>query len=245
MASDRSNMPRPSEPHAAITPLPVPGDALDLLLVGGSFDPPTLAHVQIAGRARAGALRPGGWVVFVPAARSPFKPDPPAPDPHRTAMLEIAADRLERAGVWTDELDRADDNTASYWIDTLRRARVARPEARFGFLIGADQAAAFHRWRNAHEILTLATPLVVLREPFTDAETLSAHLRATSEWSADELALWQHAVVPVPLVRGSATEARAALAAQPRDDTALGRLLDPAVLDYIREHDLYTPLGKT
>ncbi len=243
MTSNRSNTPRPPEPHPephpAITPLPVPEGDPDILLVGGSFDPPTLAHVQIAERVRAVALAPGGWLVFVPAARSPFKTDPPALDVHRAAMLKLATDRLDRAGVWTDELDRARDNTPSYWIDTLRRAREASPSTEFRFLIGADQAAAFHRWREAHQILALASPLVVLREPFADAAALAAHLRATAEWSEDELTIWRDAVLPIPLVGGSATQARTALAAQPQDRATLERLLDPAVLDYICAHKLY------
>lgn len=239
MSSDPTNTPRPSVPGGAITPLPVPSCARNLLLVGGSFDPPTLAHVRIAERARAVGCSPSAWIVFVPAARSPFKPDPPAADADRAAMLTLATGCLERAVVWTDELDRARAGAPSYWIDTLARARETRPTARFWFLIGADQAAAFHRWRDAHEILELASPLVVLREPYCDAAVLAAHLRATAVWSEDELTLWRDAVLPIPLVRGSATQARRALAAQPVDAAALDRLLDPAVLKFITEHDLY------
>ncbi|MFG0260197.1 MAG: nicotinate-nicotinamide nucleotide adenylyltransferase, partial [Phycisphaerales bacterium JB041] len=158
----------PTAGHApAISPMPVPEDAAEILFVGGSFDPPTLAHAHIASAARDAALgesvesRPP-WLVFVPAARSPFKPDPPAADTHRVAMLGLVAGGLARASVWTDELDRAAARAPSYWIETLRRARTIRPHARLWFLIGADQATEFHRWREAPEIVRLASPLVVL-----------------------------------------------------------------------------------
>jgi len=239
--------PRPTAGHSpAISPMPISKDAADILLVGGSFDPPTNAHARIATAARAAAadVPPQHsliWLVFVPAARSPFKPDPPEADAHRAAMLRLVADGLPHAAVWTDELDRAAEGTPSYWIDTLRRARTLRPEARLSFLIGADQAAEFHRWREAHEIIQLARPLVVLREPWSDAAALLAHLRQSGAWSDTELATWQGAMLPIPTVRGSSTEARAALAATPRDAETLDRLLDPAVLEYIVANRLYQP----
>ena len=226
----------------AISPMPVPHHAADILLVGGSFDPPTRVHASIADRCRSAALdarSPAAWIVFVPAARSPFKPDPPEADAHRAAMLRLVAESLPRAAVWTDEIDRATDTTPSYWIDTLRRARTLRPDARYWFLLGADQAAAFHLWRDAHEIIQLASPLVVLREPWTDARTLTAHLQQTGGWNDSELAMWQGAVLAMPAIPGSSTEVRTALTRRPRDAETLERLLDPAVLEYILSHRLY------
>lgn len=234
----------PTTPAPAISPMPIPENAADILLVGGSFDPPTRAHARIAAAARAADAsrdRSPAWLLFVPAARSPFKPDPPEADARRAAMLRLVADGLSHASVWTDELDRAADGAPSYWVDTLRRARALLPGARFSFLIGADQAAEFHRWREAGEIIRLARPLVVLREPWTDADALSEHLRHTGAWNDADLELWQNAVLALPTVRGSSTEARAALAQSPRDAEALGRMLDPAVLEYIAANRLYEP----
>lgn len=238
---------RPASGHSpVISPMPPPDAAAEILLVGGSFDPPTRVHARIAVAARAEALdapgdRPPAWILFVPAARSPLKPDPPEADAHRDAMLRLVTLSIPYAGVWTDELDRAAAGAPSYWIDTLRRARAIRPDARFSFLIGADQAAEFHRWREARAIISLARPLVVLREPWTDADTLLAHMQRSGEWSDTEIAQWQSTVLAMPPIRGSSTEARSALAQTPRDTETLEDLLDPAVLEYITAHRLYEP----
>lgn len=224
---------------APISPFASPRDVTGLLLVGGSFDPPTLAHIKVAEHAMAGTFGPCGWLVFVPAARSPFKPQPPEADAHRVAMLRLAAARLDRAAIWTDEIDRAKPDEPSYWIDTLRRARSLHPSATIRFLLGADQAVAFHRWRETHAILAIAEPVVVLRQPWTDRQRLIDHLGTLGVWSPQEMQLWRNAVLPGPLVEGSATSVRAALAADPPDDDTIAKLLDPAVAEYIRQHALY------
>lgn len=220
-------------------PLPLPESATDILLFGGSFDPPHLAHTELALQARRLAA-PDSWLVFVPAARSPHKPDPPAPDEHRLAMLELALAPHGQVAVWTDELDRAHDGAPSYWVETLRRARALRPEARLRFLIGSDQACGFHEWREPREILALAEPVVIPRSPITSREELSAALRDCSDWSADEIARWRDALVPTAVLESSATAARSILRTRGPQAPALERLLDPRVLDYIREHRLYT-----
>lgn len=233
-------MPDADAHEPPVTPLPIPAGARSALLVGGSFDPPTLAHARIAQLARERALSPDAWLLFVPAARSPFKPDPPAPDHHRVAMLRALVADLDRAAVWTDELDRAAVGAPSYWIDTLRRANRDRPDLDLAFLIGADQAAEFHRWRDARAILALARPLVAPRAPFASPDAILAHLTHTGAWNTAELDAWRAAVLELPLLPASATRAREALAADPPDEQTLAELLHPAVLAYIRAHHLYT-----
>jgi len=51
---------------------PVPEGAREVVVFGGSFDPPTRAHtaLPIASRDAMGA----DHLVYIPAARSPFKP---------------------------------------------------------------------------------------------------------------------------------------------------------------------------
>lgn len=244
-------------------PLPMSGGAVDrgvggVVVFGGSFDPPHKGHVQLGAAARdawerASGLR-GVWLVCVPAARSPHKALGPIADgAHRAEMLRLAltggveAARTERAGVWTDELDRA--SGASYTVETLRRAR-AWLDARGGsgvplrLLIGADQALAFHTWREPAEILRIAPPLVMLRSGGpgaggTDASTLMTELHATGAWSADQLDAWRGGIVHAPLVDVSATAVRAALREPKRDRAALEAMVGGAVLRYIESHGLY------
>lgn len=222
-----------------VTPLSVPAGAERVVLFGGSFDPPTLAHAAVGARARDLGAGPGAWLVLVPAARSPFKASAPTEDHHRIAMMGLAAGGIERAVVWTDEIDRTAGETPSYWVETLRRARAQLPDARLWFVLGADQAAAFHRWREPHEILELAAPIVVLRDPIGTAERLLEELVGAGFWSDVELAEWCGSVVEMEMVAGSATEVRRALAESGVGGAEIVGLLDPRVLGYVREHRLY------
>lgn len=218
----------------ADTPIPVSPGAAPVVLYGGAFDPPHIAHTVLPGLVRE-RMAPGGWLVFVPAARSPLKRASGTPDPHRLAMLRLAIRELPKAAVWTDELDRARPGEASYWVDTLERARAQLPAVDLRFVIGADQALDFHRWREPRRILTLARPAVMLRAPAESAESLREGLLRAAYWSEDEVRAWLDAVVTVPLMAVSATEIRAKLASGTKDLPEL----DPAVLGYIREHHLY------
>lgn len=217
-----------------------------VLLFGGSFDPPHVGHLAMGLGARD-MLGRDAWLVFVPAARSPFKSEGPiASGSDRVEMLWAASRDAgaERVGVWSDELDRAaaSPSRASYWVDTVERAGQAlRTAEKPRFLIGADQALAFHRWREARRILDLATPMVALRDGTTGADALVASMREAGFWSDAELTAWRQSVVGLPLVAASATEVRALLAA-PRttdQDARLAALVTPSVRAIIRARSLY------
>ncbi|MCL4741998.1 MAG: nicotinate-nicotinamide nucleotide adenylyltransferase [Phycisphaerales bacterium] len=230
-----------------VTPMPVPPDAPGVLLFGGTFDPPHRGHTEPAAAARDAMMPPGSWLVFVPAARSPHKSEAPSTSvAHRVAMLHLAIADLPRSAVWTDEIDRAprDGSEPSWWVETLRRARrVLPPGASLRFLIGSDQAAAFHRWREFREVLALAEPVVVLREPIADAATLDAALEASGEWTAAERAAWRARIAPAPIVRASATaireEIRCGCGTEPLGDSRASRLVADNVSAYLRQHGLF------
>lgn len=232
---------------APISPLRVARDAPALLLLGGSFDPPHAAHVRQARAALRRAMPRGTWLVLVPAARSPHKRrGPRVTDRDRLAMLRAAFAPVRRCAIWTDELDRAraarraaspgTPATASYWVETLERLRATCPVASVGFLIGSDQAAAFHRWRRPRDIMELARPLVVLRPPVRTRGALRRVMARSGFWTATELDEWAARVVRCPLMDTSSTALRRVLTG-----TAGAALVDlpPAVGAYIDRRGLY------
>lgn len=228
-----------------------------LLIVGGSFDPPHKAHVHLpllaARHLEARLDEPKGvWIVYIPASRSPHKDERPhATDTQRIEMLTLATGHLPRCAVWTDELDRAafgesgasGGGGASYTVDTLRRLRTwldghGGGDVRLRLLIGADQAAAFDRWREPQAIIALADPLVMQRAG-APAPTLPAGL---SDWS--------RRILPIPTMDISSTAVRGALAAGVKGEAdeitaeraaAAAKALDPQVASYIAAHGLYRP----
>ena len=199
-----------------------------LLLFGGSFDPPTRAHIELPERVREGM----GFdaVLYVPAKVSPFKTQaaPPAPAADRVAMLKRGLAGRGRAIVLLDEVE-VPGESPSYTIATVRELRQRmRDDAELRLLLGADQPADFHKWKASEELMKLAEPVVMLRPPETTASVLERVPEAERE-------AWARRLMDVPRMEISATDVRQRLAkGEPIDD-----LVPDAVAVYIREHGLY------
>lgn len=218
---------------------PIPAGVRSVLIVGGTFDPPHTAHVALP--REAARLLGVDWTLYVPAARSPHKAEgPAASDADRLEMLRLALAGEARVSIATLELERGD--AASYTVDTLRALRREAPGVeRWRLCIGADQAAAFHRWREPREVIALAEPAVLLREPYESADALLAAL--APQWPAAELAAWRGRILPIAPLRAAATEARALLAKAGRtagEEAALAAALPAGVLAYVRGRGLYS-----
>ncbi|MBC7835147.1 MAG: nicotinate-nicotinamide nucleotide adenylyltransferase [Phycisphaerales bacterium] len=245
-----------AEREPPVTPLMVPPEATPIVLYGGTFDPPHRAHLELPTRVcrwlgaqpgAAGATRP--WIVYVPAARSPFKSKgAAASDADRVAMLAIAREGVSiRSSVWTDELDRAEPGQPSYMIQTVERAhRALGPGPTLRLLIGADQAIRFHDWRGARRLIELAEPVVMARSlegppgrgAAAETERLIGEMERAAFWSNDELGRWRERVADVGVIDASATGIRERIAGGAEDAELLG-VLSPGVLGYIRARGLY------
>ncbi|RNC80801.1 MAG: nicotinate (nicotinamide) nucleotide adenylyltransferase [Phycisphaera sp.] len=223
----------PLTPQTDPTPLPDLTEFGDVMLVGGTFDPPHLAHTGLAEAARD-RVAPGAQLFFVPAARSPHKETgPDAGEGDRITMLRIAIAPIADAHVWTDEIDRASSGEPSYWFTTLVRARqLVGEDRRLLFLIGADQALSFHRWSKPGRILELADVVVINRGEVRSKAELEARLEGTP--LAHELV---DAWCDVPQMDISATDVRKALASENESD--LTGVLAREVASYIGRHGLY------
>jgi len=218
---------------APITPLPELRETGPVMLVGGTFDPPHLAHTMLANSARDAAA-PGAQMYFVPAARSPHKDTAAqASNEQRTEMLSLAIAGFNETHVWTDEIDRASTAEPSYWVTTLERARsIIGTERAFYFLMGADQAKSFDRWREPERILELARVIVINRGGIRMQEELADQLDGT-EFERPLVNAW----CDVPSMEISATDIRQELTAQNESD--LTGVLHSKVALYIKEHGLY------
>lgn len=193
-----------------------------LLIFGGSFDPPHVAHAELPllVAAQIGA----DVVVYVPAGKAPHKLDKVQTDPaHRLAMLRLAVADLPHAVVVSDEVERVGDGRPSYTVDTLEKlAERIAPDAQMRLLIGTDQVEIFDSWYRAERVVELAEPVVMMRPPTT----------------ADDLPeAWRSRVVAVPTTEVSSTTIRQRVAS----GESLDGWVHPDVADYIRQHRLYSP----
>ncbi len=129
-------------------------------VLGGTFDPPHEAHLQMG---RLGMERLDlDEVIFVPV----FSPS------HKEVATASFIDRLEmvRLLIRGEPGMRASDVEArlgpkSYTVPMLQELRQSLPEeARFFFLIGADSLAQFHLWYRYEQILELSTVVAFSRK---------------------------------------------------------------------------------
>lgn len=230
-----------------ITPIRIPRSATGILLFGGTFDPPHRWHVRVASAVRRRLFGSTGWIVFVPAARSPLKDHGPSASPaDRVAMLRLATRRTRNAIVWTDEIDRARRRAGpSYTVDTLDRlGRLLRGRGPFRLLLGADQMVKLHRWKNAAIVMFTAEPAVVWRQPITTRAALRQALVRTGAWKGGLLDWALDLVVSAPTDPMSSSNVRRLVSRMHRTGrtpAGLKRMLDPAVLRYIRANRLYAP----
>lgn len=128
-------------------------------LYGGSFDPVHIGHLLVAQAALEEAQL--DRIFFIPAARSPFKPDRElSPDAARLQMLRLALAGRNYCEVDAQELTRGG---ISYSIDTVQVYATRFPGAELYYLIGADHVAPLPKWRQADLLAKMVTFLVIPR----------------------------------------------------------------------------------
>lgn len=128
-------------------------------LYGGSFDPIHTGHVLVS-QAAIEELQLTR-LYFIPAARSPFKPDQqPAPCEQRLAMVRLAL--AGRVDCEVDDVEIQRGGT-SFTVDTVRYFAQRFPQSKLFYLIGADNVASLPKWRSPEELADLAEFLVIPR----------------------------------------------------------------------------------
>ena len=185
-------------------------------LFGGSFDPVHNAHVALAqGRARAARARRGA----LDSGRPALAEDAPRSAADREAMVRLAIAGEPRFVLDRIELRR---RGVSYTLDTVRELAAAEPGTEWFLILGQDQYASLHTWRDWRELVGLVT-LAIANRP--DAEpTVNA-----------QIARVPHQMVTLPMMDVSSTEVRRRVAA----GEPIADLVPAAVARYIERRRLY------
>jgi nicotinate-nucleotide adenylyltransferase len=192
-------------------------------LLGGTFNPPHLAHLVCAQEAH---LQLGlDRVVFVPVFEPPHKR--PEADPgveHRVALCRHAIGDDERFAV--SRLD-ADRPGPSFTVDTLRRLNLSTPQDELTFIIGGDMAQALPTWHEPESVLALAELGVAEREGVRRADITE---RLAGLAGADRIRFFD-----MPRLDISSSLIRRRVATR----RPIRYLVPDAVAAYIAEHRLY------
>ncbi len=192
-------------------------------ILGGSFDPPHLAHLALGRLAlQALALDELRWL----PAGAPWQKAGRrmASGAHRAAML--AALLHGEAGHVIDSRELARGG-ATYTIDSVRDMQAEQPGAAWFFILGQDQYARFDTWRDWPELLQRLTLAVAAR-----AGQLPAPPAALAAVPHRML------VLPLPRLDCSASAIRQQLEAG-HPAAALLPMVGAGVAGYIDQHQPY------
>ena len=163
-------------------------------LLGGSFNPAHAGHRRITLFTMAALGLDEVWWMVSPG--NPLKPKAgmaPLPARVRSAMA-----MSRRAPIRVTAIER--ELGTRYTVDTLRALKRRFPQRRFVWLMGSDNLAQFHRWKNWRQIAR-EMPIAVIARPGYDDKAIAspamawlrdyrlsaAGLRNRGEWSAPAL----------------------------------------------------------
>ena len=198
-------------------------------IFGGSFDPPHVAHRELA----EAALAQLGLDVLciLPTGQAWHKARQLTPVEHRLAMCELAFGDLLKARIDPRETLR---EGPSYTADTLAELADENPGAELYVVLGADQLLAFKTWKRWTEVLEMAT-LAVAQRPVSPWDAPSDTVQAT-DFSAVEVPF---VPLAMPLHNISATAIRARVSTANGQGQDFDRLVSDDVASDISTYSLY------
>ena len=193
---------------------------------GGTFDPPHAGHKKYAeefiGRLSLDRL------IVIPTFIPPHKSGAQAASgADRLRMLELMFAGGERVAVSDMELKRGGK---SYTCETVRQLAELYPEDELIFLVGSDMLLSFHTWREPETILKYVRICAVARDDEIETAELEAYVNEYFPGKRDSFIIC--AFDPIEI---SSTQLRERL----KKGENTGDMLDPPVLEYIKERKLY------
>ena len=198
-------------------------------IMGGTFDPPHVAHIIPVEVAAAEFRLKEVW--FIPAFIPPHKQDKHRTDPfHRMAMLALAIRHFPQFKISPLELKRGD---ISFTVETIRELQsYMNAHDRLFFIMGSDSFLEVHTWYAPAELLASCEFIIINRGASESA--LRTNLQQLEHQLQLNLTNTIHFVSArhLPI---SSTEIRKLIA----EDGDVSQFLFSDVEEYIRKHSLY------
>lgn len=209
-------------------------------LLGGSFNPAHGAHRRIALFALAALGLDEVWWLVSPG--NPLKPQAGmAPLASRFASARAQA---RRAPIQVSAIER--ELGTRYTVDTLRALRRRFPKRRFLWLMGADNLAQFHRWKDWRGIARMMPIAVVARPGYDDGAIASpamAWLRPYRR-SAASIANRVEWSAPALVYLRFDPDSRSATAIRQADPHWASRLSAASLRDGVTRHRISRPISR-
>lgn len=150
---------------------------MKIVVLGGSFNPPTIAHYRLMQSALDGVGASLGY--FVPSAgayvkrkmRKTAHPEEVCPDGLRLAMLEAMCADDPRMRVC--DVEMANAKISGHTYETLSAIAARHPGAQVYFIFGADKMKVLPKWPTYDQLTTDFHLLLFSRDGF-DPEKIFA-----------------------------------------------------------------------
>ena len=151
-------------------------------IMGGTFDPIHLGHINLAmdAKKQVGLDK----VILVPAKLQPFKLDrKTASAEDRLNMIECAIEDVEGLDVSSLELD---SESISYTYLTIRAMRdIYGEKAGLYFITGTDSFLKIESWKNSEELLTVCSYIIGTRPGYKQKELESCIERIRRDYNTE------------------------------------------------------------
>jgi nicotinate-nucleotide adenylyltransferase len=199
--------------------------ALNLGILGGTFDPPHLGHLLLAEMVRDALSL--ARVLFVPAADPPHKQElTKTAACHRRRMVELAIAGNPGFELCDVDLERPGPH---FSVDTVRliRQRHNLPAADCIFIIGGDSLADLPAWHRPAALINQCR-LAVVHRPGAQPDLAQLETQVPG---IDQRLIW----VESPLIQLAASNIRARVAA----GQSIRYHVPEPVRTYIAQHQLY------
>jgi len=211
-------------------------------VLGGTFDPVHLAHVELAKQAIEQCQL--NELVVVPCSQPPHREYAQASDTQRLDMLKLVFANQNSIELCDYELNKP---STSYTVETLEFLSSRYSDAQLVFCLGGDSLTGFQHWHRWQDILSISHLAVMNRSSLTPSvnKELFAAMRVGSLEEMNEQAgqILEMATPDMPI---SATLIREHIKACSHDpnkqfetDSVLNTWLAPQVLDYIVDNKVY------
>lgn len=196
-----------------------------IVIFGGTFNPPTRAHLDIATEALY--YLDAEKVLFVPVSDL-YKKDDVEISYHRVNMLNLAIGNFRRLEIDFTEVDSV---KLTYTYETVEKIKSQYQDKELFLLIGADNLEDFKNWKNQRSIMENCSLLVVNRNNSSIDETIESN---------EILTEFKDKIIEAPIeeIEISSTEVRNRIASGKLE--GLENLVDKEVIDYIIENKLYS-----
>lgn len=203
----------------------------NIVVLGGSFNPPTIAHVNVLDTAIKNLNAKFG--LFVPSSNNyvsrKMKRQNGTIFSENSRLQMLSEICKNHPNMHVDTCEFGDDGRG-HTYDTLCKIQAKYPDSKIVFIIGADKLSILPRWHNANEFFEKFEFAVIPRENF-DINKIINNNKVLSKYKH----IFHTISIPVydDLANISSTQARKAITQ--KDIVTLQTILEPSTYEIIKK----------